>query len=601
VRSSNRVLVLFAFLLQAAPAGGALLLAQEPDTTRVPERRPEVSADSLQAPDSLSAAQDTLAPDTAVVKRFPGFPDPASRRPGLVANWELGDLLSTGALSFADLIEFTPFLDPVRAGFLDGPQASVFAGSGPGSFRYDIDGYEIAPLLGGGLDLHMIPLVELQQARMVREPGGYRAIGHAYRRDRRDPYSRIEGGTGDKGTNLLRGFFSTRLFGAPFGFGLDRVDTRGEFAAADRTFVWADLALPLPADIWGEVEHRSTTVGRDSFPNVNRTDWIVRLRREFSGGWYADVVGGSGKVEEEPLLGEGTASDSVPKIDAQQVAVRAAKAADNWQAFVSLRAWNGEGVPEFTPEASFEIDLGPASFYAIGNYTDWGEFSTAGGYASLTIDLPLSIRALAEIEEGDRGIYNRVPKPRYEYGRWTAGAEIALLEDYRLGGRAGQWRVERSLGLGPPVDSIVLPGGTAGVLELWGSGPISRLFGGVFEVGARYRVREEGPYLYWPKWDLRVEGEYRLLTLNDQLQVWLKGIGGIRGPMFVPDESLGPGAARGSENLNTLRFEAVVRIKDMHIFYNYEYFDALGNPNDLLGYQLPSQRYHLGLKWEFWN
>jgi hypothetical protein len=181
------------------------------------------------------------------------------------------------------------------------------------------------------------------------------------------------------------------------------------------------------------------------------------------------------------------------------------------------------------------------------------------------------------------------------------GAELTVLGDYNLGGRVGRWRVERSVGVGPPVDSISLPGGTVGVAEAWLTGPVSRLFGGRLELGARFRTHEEGLFLYWPKWDWRFEGEYRVLALNDQLQVWLKGIGGVRGPMYVPDESLGPGAARNSSNLNYLRGEAVVRIKDMFIYYNYEYFDALGDPRDVENVRLRTARYHFGLKWEFWN
>ncbi len=619
MQSFRRALVLLV-LLSAASRYGDALLAQEPDTLPAAERAPDQVPDSLQAPDSL-ALQDSVAPADTIVPRFPWFPDPATRRPGIAADWKMRDLLSTGALSFADLIEFTPLLDPVRAGFFDGPQMSVFAGSGPGSFRYDIDGYEIAPLLGGGVDLHLIPLVELQEARMVRMPGGYHAIGHAYRRDRREPYSRVEAGTGDRNTALLRGFFSSRLFGAPFGFGVDRVSTNGVVGPADRTFVWFDFAVPLPMGIWGEVEYRGTRVGRDAFDNISRTDWILRLRRAFSKGWYADVVAGQGKVEREPLEPETLRTASgilwlsgylfpmvqetqvLPTTDARQVAVRAARNGDLWSAYVALRAWNGETVPRFTPEASLELALGPASIFATGQYADWGDFQVAGGYASLNLDLPLNTRVLAEIEEGDRGIYAEVPRKRYEYGRWTVGGEIAFFGKYRLGGRAGKWRVEPSLALGPPVDSLALvPGGRVGVVEGWAAGPIGRIFTGTLEVGGRYRQREDGFFLYWPKWEWRAEGEYRLLALADQLQVWLKAIGGVRGPMFVSDPSLGPGGARTTDNFNFFRGEAVIRIMDLYIYYNYEYFESVGGePRDLLLVPLPKNRYHFGVKWEFWN
>ncbi len=152
------------------------LAAQDPD----PATPPAAVQDST--------AADSAAADTMPAPSFPLFPDPASERPGVAQDWEMMDLLSTGALSFADLLEFTPFLDPLRAGFLEGPQSVIFAGGGGGSFRYTLDGYEIVPFTSAALDLHLISLVELQRIALVREPGAHRS---GQRRSSDQPAARV--------------------------------------------------------------------------------------------------------------------------------------------------------------------------------------------------------------------------------------------------------------------------------------------------------------------------------------------------------------------------------------------------------------------------
>ncbi len=44
-----------------------------------------------------------------------------------------------------------------------------------------------------------------------------------------------------------------------------------------------------------------------------------------------------------------------------------------------------------------------------------------------------------------------------------------------------------------------------------------------------------------------------------------------------------------------------MRVKDVHIFYNYEFFDASPSTADVPGLVLPTARAHFGVKWAFWN
>jgi hypothetical protein len=583
-------LALEAAVLMHSPS----LNAQEPDSAVVdPERQAQ--------------AGDTTFSDTAAVELFPTFPDPASRQPGVGAEWGLPDLLASGSLTFADLVEFTPFLDPVRAGFLEGPQAALFAGRGAASLRFNEDGYEIAPIMGGPLDLRLISLVEQQQIRLIAEPGGYRAYSQTYRNARRQAYSRIDAGTGDRRANVLRAFLSSRVSGALVGFGFDRADTRGsvETGGSQRTVVWGNLSRRLAWGVWGQLEYRGTTVDRDSFPDPKRTDWILRLRRDFGTGWYADLVAGAASLESEPLEGAappGGEPAPVRKATSRQVALRGARTGERWQTYLSVRFWDGDGVPNLESEGSVELEAGPASLYASGTYAYWGEgLHTGGGYGSLILDLPLRLRLLAEVEEGDRVLFGFAPIRWFEYSRWSLGLE-AKLWSWRLGARGGRWRTTPSPALGQPIDSLASrPGGTVSVGEAWASGRLFRLFGGTVEVGGRYVTREAGAFLYWPQDGWRIEGLYRLLALSGQLEVLITGMGGIRGPMVVGDRGAGPDALVSTGDLSWWRGEVVLRIKDVHVYYNYEIFDSIGVLGEVPGFPLPRTRFQFGVKWEFWN
>ncbi len=561
--------------------------------------------DTVRAPQAGAAEPDTLAPDTLAVEFFPLFPDPARHAPGLAAEWRLAGLLASSGETLGALVELTAGLDPVRAGFLEGPEAALVAGRGAASFRLDQDGYEVAPILGGPLDLRLISLTEQERVRLIAEPGGFRAYAHTYRKRRPDAYSRIEAATGDRGVSLLRAFLSSRVGRTLVAFGFDRADASGllETGGSTRTVVWASLARRLPAGLWGQIEYRRATADRDSFPDPTRRDWVLRVRRAFRGGWFADLVAGTASLDSDP--GEPVPPDTVVRVRtaaARQVALRAARTGESFRTFLSVRFWGGDGVPNVETQGAVELDAGPAALYATGTYADWGGgLRTAGGYGALRLRLPPGLNLMAEAEEGDRVLFGFRPIKWMEYGRRTAGLE-AELGGWRAGVRGGRWRTGPSPGLGPPIDSIgSRPGGTVDAVEAWAGGPVLRIFGGAVEVGGRYWTRETGEFLYWPEDEWRLEGVYHVLALSDQLEVRLRAVGGIRGAMTVPDRSQGPAGLTSTLDLTWWRAEAVVRVKDVHIFYAYHFFDSLGVRGEVPGRPLPLARFVLGVKWQFWN
>lgn len=573
-------------------------------------RGQEAEADSAAAqeretpPDSVLEAP---AADSVQVRTFPLFPQLNLSSQGLMRLWGHEALLATGAFDLGDILEFNRWMTPVRAGFVEGPKVFDFAGSGSVSLRYTNDGYDFVPLGSSGtLDTHLITLAELSELTLRRDPGGFEVVGQNYRRTRPEAYSRVEGGAGDRGTNLIRAVFAADVFSAPMGFAFDRLESRGsnELGGMIRNTIWANVAVQLPADSWGQLEYRRISLERDSLLAPDRTDLILRLRRPFFGGWTGDVIAGRAVVTEKP----GGLSELLPdslieekKFSANQVAVRAARSGAVWSAMVSLRAFDGDGVPNLLNEAAVDLEVGPASLFAKGRWEDWDDFTLFSGYAASRITLPLGFQILAEAEDGGRGLIGGTPVPLEYFTRVSVGAGFSR-GAWQLRATGGRWRVQPSPGLGAPFDSAAfLPGGTVTVYEASGTIPVFKLFKGQITAGGFYQTHEEGLFLYWPDDQWYVEGRYDNPLVGGQLEFYLSAIGGFRSGMFVPDAELGPSLLRTS-SMNWFRAEIVIRILSAYIFYNYESFDTPEDaPFDLPGFPLPRSRTHFGLKWEFWN
>jgi len=572
--------------------------------------RPDSAAvqDSAVVQDTTGAAQDTVPADSLPPPTpFPTFPAAEPRVPTLAAAWDLSDILSVGAVSMADVLEFAAVLQPVRVGFLEGPQTALFAGGGAAGLRYQVDGYEFAPVEGGPLDLHLLPLVEVQGLWLTRVPGGYALSSRSYRNEDRAPYSRIEAGTGDRDANLIRAFFAGRFAGGPLGFGFDRIDTDGqrELGSSERSVVWGQWAHQLPWGVWGQVEVRNTSAERDSFPAADRTDWIVRLRRPLGAGWHADVVGGGASVTRTPVSLTGipdSLADVERDVGARQVALRLGRANEWMRTSAVVRLWDGDGVPTLESQGSLDLRAGPLDLHMSGRLEDWDDFRVESGLAALILRLPLGLRLLAEAEDGGRGLFGGVPVAREFFTRVSGGAELALGR-WRLGGRSGRWRVEPSPSLGLPYDSAVavLGGRTVTVGEGWLGGPLLQVFGGEITGGFRYTARDQAPFLYWAEDEWRVEGVYHLAGVHGQLDIWLRGLGGVRGPLLVADAGADPPGIASTGDLNWFYAELVVRVRDVHLYYNYEFFDSAEVIGELPGFELPRSRFHFGVKWEFWN
>ena len=92
-----------------------------------------------------------------------------------------------------------------------------------------------------------------------------------------------------------------------------------------------------------------------------------------------------------------------------------------------------------------------------------------------------------------------------------------------------------------------------------------------------------------------------MTALREQLEVKLTGMIGRRGPMWASDLGEGGEGVVSTGDLYWWWVEAVVRVKDFYLFYNYEYYNSATLIGDLPGYPILPGRYHFGVKWEFWN
>ncbi len=579
-----------------------LLLAFLPASLAAQEGEPaDTSAASSEQVD-VGMDADSVAPPA-----FPLFARPPARSPEIARRWSFAELKMIPALDLGGYLEFGPWMTPVRAGFLEGPGTFVFAGSGSPSLQYSIDGYEFVPLGSGYLDTHQLSVVEVEQLDLLREPGGYRLSSRSYRRSRSDAYSRVEGGTGDRSTNIIRAALATEIFGGPWGFGFDRLDTRGsdENGSMERTTIWGKISYPLMAGIWGQFEYRRTVMGRDSLAAPDRTDIVFRFRAPLGSGWSADLIGGRASETITPAGAEDLPDSLVtkPSFAATQLAARVGRESEHWGLSASVRALGGDGVPDFLNEASVRVDLGPLGILGRGRWESWSDFIASSGYAILRLALPARLSASLEAEDGARGLWGVQPAASREFfTRVTAGAGFRSgLWDLLV--RGGRWRVDPSTGLGAPFDSAaVVGGGTVTVFEARGRMPLFRLFKGQVSAGGFYQIREAGAFLYWPKDQWYVEGRYHLQPVKGQLDILFTGQGGVRGAMLVQDANAGPGFFFPNEDLNWFRGEVVIRVKDVHIFWDFTGYNSLtGLPSDIPGFPFPTSRSHFGLKWEFWN
>ncbi|WP_396219861.1 TonB-dependent receptor plug domain-containing protein [Gemmatimonas sp.] len=151
-------------------------------------------------------AGDTIKPPVAHFERPDDFETVSRLR------FSRNEILSSGAMNLADLLDRVPGVTTYRSGWLAGLHAASFAGD-TRRIRLFVDGIEmdaIEPRNGGALDLTDVQLWTLDELVVERAAGEVRVWMRTWTVQRTTPYTRVDVFTGDLNTNAFRGLFARR-------------------------------------------------------------------------------------------------------------------------------------------------------------------------------------------------------------------------------------------------------------------------------------------------------------------------------------------------------------------------------------------------------
>jgi hypothetical protein len=151
-------------------------------------------------------AGDTIKPPVAHFERPDDFETVSRLR------FSRNEILSSGAMNLADLLDRVPGVTTYRSGWLAGLHAASFAGD-TRRIRLFVDGVEmdaIEPRNGGALDLTDVQLWTLDELVVERAAGEVRVWMRTWTVQRTTPYTRVDVFTGDLNTNAFRGLFARR-------------------------------------------------------------------------------------------------------------------------------------------------------------------------------------------------------------------------------------------------------------------------------------------------------------------------------------------------------------------------------------------------------
>lgn len=332
----------------AAVAPGRVAQAQSPKA--VPAARASQDTAAAAADDSVRNAKaqariDSIAKAKAadtVKTPFATFEAPMALDAVDRLHFSRADLLATGAMNLADLLDRVPGVTTYRSGWLAGIHAATYHGD-LRRIRIFFDGIErdaVEARNGGLLDLDDIPLWALDDVRIERTASEVRVWLTGWTVRKTIPYSRVDIFTGDLNTNGFRVHFGRRFSN---GFGLQFVGQQmatqsGRVSAfttqetsrgaGDGSQQLLDVRLGWARGRW-TIDAQATSSSRDRDPKTARTEAYTSLpayrgsRREgYARVAYGDTLGGLwGQLLVGALatrldgIGSSTATDSTVRRD----------------------------------------------------------------------------------------------------------------------------------------------------------------------------------------------------------------------------------------------------------------------------------------------
>lgn len=602
--SGLRIAALLSACSLARLVGPAALVAQDPippDTVR---------ADTLigALPDSVRAVfGDSTAQEED--RRVQAFPE---RRLGVsgisyaVFECDLECILSSTALSLAELLtQRVPGLTSLRAGFFGGPHQALGGPFGPGVVRLYLDGRELAPLESAQPDLLRLSLIYLEHIRVFRQADGYVIDVSSHRHATPRAYSRIAGGSGSPGLQMLNAIFTNGL-GRDFTLGgaFDLLDVTELGPKENNRFdFWGRLSWMPGTDRLGiQFDYRSESIQRTAADTAdfNRREVMLRVRGDLPSNVQADAWFALAEIR----------ADGAVVRDVRQAGLDIAVAPD-W-GFVDLGLmWHDDAA---YPKASARLrgGLRLGSSVALDGevaFRSWDGFTTsglrAGAAYSVRLGIPLTLRA--DAVTGTVGL----PRPMREIAdsisrKAVAGTLESEIGPFALYGRAAYQSLSRELPFDAVFDSALTERETEPFpsFEVGGSGPIlplSWLIDGLSPIRLsgffqRQSVPAPSP-LYVPQ-DLA----YGELSWHDEffdgsLNVWLAG--------FLDYRSSAVSAGRGDvepvvlPSYSWMGGHVMLKIADFRLFFR------ITNPSGLTAQEVARVDFPritaFGVRWEFFN
>ncbi len=646
------------FALALAPGVPDALAAQEPpDSVRAAGDSLQQVPDSLQQVlDSLAAVVDSVA---QAVDTFPRFPSGAAPSYGAaVWRWDRAQLMSNRALTLAELVSQIPGVLALRGGDYGTPATVTSFGAAAGRVRVMWDGFEPVPLDGGVPDLSRIGLAGLDEVRVERHPGELLIELRSLEPTEPDPMTRVDVGTGDLSTNVLRGILThPNTLGGALTFVLDRVETRGPGLEVGGSLSGVGLRYGLyrgnRGGLVAELRRFTTKTDVEDFPSsITRSDWNVKGRWRFTDDLTAEAFWGASSLsgnEDDPVYGF---------IDARrsQLGLRAGYERGGLWGRGAARFFSGEGIQD----RSYELEGGARYPRALSvdaslRLEKWTEESLSSWRARMETTPRFGLSLFASYEKGKRGgpfvpefedhlrslepapmdpdnpeapdappdtvAVDTIPRPLVRITDRTgirAGATLSW-RSLRLSGAWLSMEADslRPLGLLLDRDGLALEGGKRTGYEVSFSLPLPKA--GYRLEGAVQSWKEELSYLPKSTWDAAIT-YHGIFKESRNLELWWTvGVTGrdamalrIRAegaedpppppPEDDPDAEIPAGPLLERVPLSREYFGQIqVRIVTLNVFVRWENLAAKDDNFDFPGRRQPRFRTLYGVRWTMNN
>jgi hypothetical protein len=384
-------------------------------------RADSLVADSLVA-DSLAVAladslvgplEQTLVgtlQDSTVDESYALLAAPPDLPPGVsssvIMDLDRDRILKSNALTLLELLEEYPGFMPLRATWFGGPQQVMAGGLGPAFLTVRVNGREVTTMDGGQPDLTRFPIAYLQRVRLVRANVGWVVEITTLAREKKDAYSRIEGGTGDPGLSRLRLVFDNGL-GRAFrvAASADLLDVASDHSSNDFDFFGLLEWVPGDGESGLAFTYQSESLERDVYSPVSlrRTELFLRGQVELGSSLRLDAFGGQTgwKQGDEDVVVEGEPGD-------RSVVSGGVTMHGDWGRVWSraaLAAW----MSDYYPDLQVDVDvggkvIGPLSADAGVRFAAWKRLDALEFRGGVAIDLPLDLTLRALGATGTRGV-----------------------------------------------------------------------------------------------------------------------------------------------------------------------------------------------------